>query len=819
MRKPHCTEQALLKRRDVIKGGAVVLASAFFPFSIEILNAGSAVAAPPAPSGTGEERILWNSCNVNCGSRCALRVHVKDGVITRVETDNTGDDRYGMQQLRACPRGRSMRQRIYAEQRIPYPLRRVGNRGEGKFERISWEEAFKEIGQRLRGTIDTYGNEAVYLNYGTGALGSTMGKSWPPAATPVARLMNLVGGYLNHYSDYSTCQITVGMPYLYGGSWVDGNSLSDMENSELAVFFGNNPSETRMSGCKAKTLQHARFTRNTRVIIIDPRYTDSMVSVGDEWIPIRPGTDAALSAALAYVMITEDLIDKPFLAKYAIGYDEESLPKGAPAGSSYKSYILGQGPDKTPKTPAWASRITGIPPARIEKLAREIAGARPCFICQGWGPQRTTNGENISRAIGMLAVLTGNVGIKGGNTGARENAGYKLPMATFPTLENPVKTELSCFNWYQAIDDYKQMTATTAGIRGRERLIAPIKFIWNYAGNCLTNQHGGINQLRPILEDETKVETIVCVDTQMTPSAMFADYVLPDVCHQESIDLMADSYAVGDQNYLMLSDKAIDPEWEQKPNWEIMRGLARRFGCEAAYTEGLDLEGWVRRLYAEARKNLPGMPAWDEFRRTGIYKYRMEGDSGIVMEDFRRDPDKHPLETPSGRIEIYSERLAEIARTWKLPEGRGQEIHPIPRYVPTDEMVQVDPKAKQYPLEAFGYHGPGRTHSTYHNVPWLREAHPDVVLMNPVDAQPRGLKTGMLVRVFNDRGALVLPVKVTPRIIPSLVAFPQGAWYRPDEKGLDRGGCFNVLTQLKPTPLAKANPSHTNLVQVEKFRG
>ena len=109
MRKPHCTEQALLKRRDVIKGGAVVLASAFFPFSIEILNAGSAVAAPPAPSGTGEERILWNSCNVNCGSRCALRVHVKDGVITRVETDNTGDDRYGMQQLRACPRGRSMR--------------------------------------------------------------------------------------------------------------------------------------------------------------------------------------------------------------------------------------------------------------------------------------------------------------------------------------------------------------------------------------------------------------------------------------------------------------------------------------------------------------------------------------------------------------------------------------------------------------------------------------------------------------------------------------------------------------------------------------
>lgn len=289
----------VLKRRDVIKGGTAVLASAFFPFSIQIFNAGEALAEPSVPAGTGEGKILWNSCNVNCGSRCALRVHVRDGVITQIETDNTGDDQYGLQQLRACPRGRSMRQRVYAEERIPYPLRRIGKRGEGKFERISWDEAFAEIGKRLRGAIDTYGNESVYLNYGTGALGSTMGKSWPPAQTAVARLMNLVGGYLNHYSDYSTCQITVGMPYLYGGGWVDGNSLSDMENSELAVFFGNNPSETRMSGCKAKTLQHARFTRNTRVIVIDPRYSDTVVSVGDEWIPIRPGTDAALSAALA----------------------------------------------------------------------------------------------------------------------------------------------------------------------------------------------------------------------------------------------------------------------------------------------------------------------------------------------------------------------------------------------------------------------------------------------------------------------------------------------------------------------------------------
>ena len=135
----HC-----LTRRAMLKGGAVVLASSLFPFSIEIFNAGpgdEALAAPGtgASTGRGEEKILWNSCNVNCGSRCALRLRVRDGKIVQVETDNTGDDAYGRQQLRACPRGRSMRQRVYAKERIPYPMRRVGKRGEGKFERITWD--------------------------------------------------------------------------------------------------------------------------------------------------------------------------------------------------------------------------------------------------------------------------------------------------------------------------------------------------------------------------------------------------------------------------------------------------------------------------------------------------------------------------------------------------------------------------------------------------------------------------------------------------------------------------------------------------------
>ncbi len=803
--------QKKITRRDVIKGGSCVLASLALPFNIEVINAHAEdIIKMPEPDGSGE-KILWNSCNVNCGSRCALRVHVKDGIITQIETDNTGDDSYGLQQLRACPRGRSMRQRIYAKERIPYPMRRVGKRGEGKFERISWEEAYDEVGKRLQNAIDKYGNESVYLNYGTGALGSTMGRSWPPAQTPIARLMNLKGGYLNHYSDYSTCQITVGMPYLFGGGWVDGNSLSDIENSKLAVFFGNNPSETRMAGVKCKTLQHARFTNNTRTIVIDPRYTDTVVSSGDEWIPIRPGTDTALSAALAYVMIKEDLIDKEFIEKYTIGYDEDTLPEGAEPNSSYKSYIMGLGADKTPKTPQWAAEITGIPPLRIEQLAREIAQAKPCYISQGWGPQRSVNGENISRAIGMLAVLTGNVGIAGGNTGARETSGYSVNMERFPTFTNPIATTISCFNWYQAIDDYTKMTAETAGVRGRDKLVTPIKFIWNYGSNCLTNQHGGINQMNEILGDDTKCETIVVIDTTLTPSARYADILLPSCSNLEENDWSV----AGDSNigYVIFDNKCIEPLGEARSIYDICAEIADRVGVKQEFTEGRTQYEWLEHLYELSRKAEPGLPpTLEEAFKLGVYKKHFP-QNHIAYEDFRKDPVANPLATPSGKIEIYSSTLAQMAKDWKLEEG--QRITAVAEHI-EDPEGHNSPLRATYPLQLIGHHYKQRTHSTYGNCPWLQEVAPQELWINPLDAKARGIEHNEKVKVYNDRGVTYVNAKVTPRIIPGVVSLPEGAWHTPDEKGEDQNGCVNVLTKLQPTALAKGNPHHTNLVQVEK---
>lgn len=807
---PEAILAAEVSRRALVKNTALCgLAAASgalsLPFSHQVFAAEKA-------AGSSPEKVVWSACTVNCGSRCPLRMHVVDGEIKYVETDNTGDDDYeGLHQVRACLRGRSMRRRVYNPDRLKYPMKRVGKRGEGKFERISWEEAFDTLASNLQRLIKEYGNESIYLNYGTGTLGGTITRSWPPGNTLIARLMNCCGGYLNHYGDYSTAQIAEGLNYTYGG-WADGNSPSDIENSELVVLFGNNPGETRMSGGGVTYyLEQARERSQARMIIIDPRYTDTGAGREDEWIPIRPGTDAALVSALAWVMIKEDLVDRAFLDAYCIGYDEKTLPAGAPANGHYKAYILGQGADSTAKTPEWAAAITGIPAARIIRLAREIAGAKTACISQGWGPQRHANGELASRAIAMLAILTGNVGIAGGNTGAREGS-YELPFVRMPTLENPVATSISMFMWTDAIERGPEMTRIRDGVRGKEKLDVPIKMIWNYASNCLINQHSQINRTHDILQDDTKCELIVVIDNHMTSSAKYADLLLPDCTASEQMDFALDA-SCGNMAYVIFADQAIKPRFECKNIYDITSELAKRMGVEQRFTEGRTQEGWLRHLYEQSREAIPALPSFEEFRKQGIFKQRDPEGHHIAYKAFRENPAANPLTTPSGKIEIYSAQLAEIAKTWTLE--KDDVIDPLPVYSPGFEHI-TDPLAKKYPLQLTGFHYKERAHSTYGNVDVLKAACRQEMWINPLDARERDIKNGDAIRIFNDRGEVHIAAKVTPRILPGVVALGEGAWYDPDKQRIDRAGCINVLTTQRPSPLAKGNPSHTNLVQVEK---
>ncbi len=650
-----------ISRRTLVKStaiGSLALAAGGIALPFGLKSAAAAVQTAIQPA---EDKVVWGACSVNCGSRCALRLHVRDDEVYWVETDNTGEDVYGNHQVRACLRGRSIRRRINHPDRLNYPMKRVGKRGEGKFERITWEEALDTIAASLKSVVEKYGNEAVYINYSSGIVGGNITRS-SPYASLVARLMNCYGGFLSHYGTYSTAQIACAMPYTYGSN--DGNSTSDIENTKLVVMFGNNPAETRMSGGGITYyLEQARERSNARMIVIDPRYTDTAAGREDEWIPIRPGTDAALVAGIAWVLINENLVDQPFLDKYCVGYDEKTLPEGAPVNGHYKAYILGQGDDETAKTPEWASRITGISADRIIKLAREIGSAKPAYICQGWGPQRQANGEQTSRAIAMLPILTGNVGINGGNSGAREST-YTITIERMPLPENPVKTQISCFSWTDAIVRGPEMTALRDGVRGKDKLDVPIKFIWNYAGNTIINQHSDINKTHDILQDESKCETIVVIDNFMTSSAKYADIVLPDLMTVEQEDIIPNDYA-GNMGYLIFLQPVTAPKFERKPIYWIMSEVAKRLGPDVyqKFTEGRTQEQWLRYLYAKMVAKDPLLPSYDALKKMGIYKRKDPNGHFVAYKKFHDDPDANPLKTPSGKIEIYSSKLADIAAT------------------------------------------------------------------------------------------------------------------------------------------------------------
>ena len=763
-----------------------------------------------------EEKQVMNACLVNCGSRCPLKCHVVDGVIrwiSQEDNDGTGDDTFGDHQVRACLRGRMQRHRIYNPDRLKYPMKRVGKRGEGKFERITWDEAIAIVGDQLKYTIETYGNEAIYYHYGSGSTGYNFA-----GRSSCHRFLNVLGGYLDYYNTYSNAQIRFALPFTYGDGYVDQRSLTtEISNARLCVFFGYNPSELRMSGGgESYQINERCRLGNVRTLYVDPRYSDSMLGKEDEWIPIHPGTDAALVNAIAYVLITEDLVDRAFLDTYCVGYDEKTLPASAPWNGSYKAYILGEGPDSLAKTPDWAAQITGIPAGRIVKLAREIGMTKPAYIAQGWSAQRQANGEQAARAIAMLPILTGNIGLPGTNLGD-DPGNYQYPVPEMPMPANKVKAKIPVFLWTDAIVRGREMTALTDGIRGAERLNQPIKFLWNYSGNTLLNQHSDIPRTHAILQDESLCEFILVIDNDMTPSAQYADVLLPDITNFEGSDIISNGRGIGEMGGPIFLSPAIAPMYECKSAWDICTLLARHLGVEDDYTEGKSFEAWLREAYAQMRKRDPELPDLETARRMGMVKRKAPEEARVGLAKFREDPAANPLKTPSGKIEIYSERLAEIAAAWQLPEGDA--ITPLPQYAATWEGFEDAETRNEFPLQLFGRHPKGRTHSTFHNVDLLRQAVTDAVWINPIDAEARGIKDGDLVRVRSKRGETSLPAKVTPRIMPGVASMEQGAWYKPDANGIDTAGSINVLTSLRPSPLAKGNPQHTNLVQIEKAEG
>ena len=724
------------------------------------------------------EKVIITTCASHCGGTCVLQVHVKDGVIARIETDDGKEP-----QQRACLKGRAYRQRVYAPDRLKFPMKRVGTRGEGNFERITWDEALDTAARELSRVKDTYGPASTLYLWGGGDIAQVHN------ARHIHKLLCRIGGYTKFWGVPSFQGGVYAVQATYG-TWRAGGSRDDLLNSRLIILWGWNPANTVGGTNTSWYLAQAREA-GARVVAVDPRYTDTAAILADQWIPIRPGTDAAMLVAMAYTMIKENLQDQAFLDRYTAGFEQ------------FRDYVLGV-EDGEAKTPAWAEKITGVPVAVIENLAREYAATKPAALMAGIAPGRTAYGEQYHRAAATLAAMTGNVGVHGGSAGGRcwEGSGWypfkmRYGLAFRPEdgvnpvaggIDNRAESDISTsyVPWgvhYLDVPDLI-MDGKAGGYSADIRLAVVLNT--NYL-----NQFPNINKIVPALN---KLEFIVVFEQFMTPMARFADILLPTATFMERNDI---HFGVGTPFYGFVN-KVIEPVGECKSHLEIARELAAHLDIADFGDETED--ELLRQEVAESE-----VPDYEAFKKEGIY--RIETDAPYIpFKKQIEDPASNPFPTPSGKIELYSQQLADLD---------DPEVPPVAKYIETWES-RNDALAVKYPLQLITSHFKRRALTQFDTIPWLRELEAQALLINRADAEVRGIGPGDMARVFNDRGEVIIPARVTERILPGVVEIPHGAWYAPDDKGRDRGGNPNVLGRDKASP-GGAFPYNTALVQVERL--
>ncbi|MBI2869362.1 MAG: molybdopterin-dependent oxidoreductase [Chloroflexi bacterium] len=723
------------------------------------------------------ERIVTTSCGHDCGGRCLLRVHLRDGEIIRIETDNEEEP-----QLRACLRGRAYRQRVYDPGRLKYPMRRVGARGEGRFERISWDEALDTVAGEMVRVRDTHGYASILYLGGGGYHGALhFGRA-------AERLLVRFGGFTRPWGDAGFHGVMFASMATYG-TMTTGNAREDLLNSRLVIMWAWNPAVTIWDANTALTLARVR-EKGIRIVSVDPLLTESTAAFASEWVPIRPGTDTAMLIAMAYVIMERGLQDQAFLDRYTVGFER------------FRDYVTGA-EDGVPKTPAWAEAITGVPRATIERLAVEYAASRPAALVPGWAPGRNLMGDQFNRAASTLAAMTGNVGKVGGYAGgfmryfhSRELAlprapGNPLEKGTPPRptslyklrgADHPTSARIHCTKIYDAI-----LQGKAAGYPCQPKLA------YIEASDWLT-AHPNVNKG---IEAFKKLEFIVVHEQRLTPTARFADILLPVNSSMEREDVVAPWLSAP---YYVYMHKTIDSLHESKADREICAELAPRLGI-SDYREGRTDAGWLE----EIAKRVGDIPDFKKFREKGSAKIKPARPL-VAFKEQIEDPAGHPFPTLSGKIEIYSEHIAEM---------KHPGVPPVAKYLPSAESPG-SPLSRKYPLQMCSVHPKHGIHASTENLPWLSEVEPRRLWINSQDAQAHGIADGDRVMVFNDRGKALMKAWITERIMPGVVNIAEGGWFDIDEQGVDRGGCANTLIPDEPSP-AGAWSAVSPLVQVIKI--
>lgn len=804
----HLQASLNLNRRDFLKtslGAAGVASLGGLGFSA-IPNEAQAFAYEPYLRDDQLETVV-TSCAHNCGSRHMLVAHKKGDVIVRLSTDDgryqqngvVGKDTFEEPQLRACLRGRSYRSRLYSAERLLYPMIRVGARGEGKFKRASWDEALGMVAYQMQELKQKYGPTALLDQSYAGASYGVLHKS-DQIEGLLGRFLGMFGCRTNSWS-VPSYQATTFSSRMTFGTIEDGNEDDVFAHSKLIIMWGWNPAYTFHGG---NTFYYMRMAkqRGCRFVVIDPLYTDSASVYDAWWIPIRPNTDAAMMAGMAYYIFANGLQDQGFINRFVQGMDRGTMPNWAQGQESFKDYIMGWS-DGVPKTPEWAAQICGVSAQDIAKLAHLYATTKPAALKASWSPGRNAYGEQYNRMAAALQAMTGNIGVLGGCAEGVGKAWHAEGIAyPYDEFANVWFASIKSDRWAHCVLNYPNVKREEIGLWPRQDeldgVIPNIRGLF-WQGSDWFNQLTNINKEISAIK---KLDMVVCMDSTITPSGIWADVLLPIATHFERHDVALPWYK---GHYYIHRPKVIQPLGESKTDFQVFTELGYRLGFGERYNpkatrdyflndDAVDevylREWWEHKVMPHQGVTMP----WDDFKRHGVYKFKLPRPHVAFQDNVEKGV---PWATPSGRIEILSTTLAQITDWTKTQYG--YYIPAIPKWIEPWESLN-HPLTQKYPFHLISPHPRWRTHSIFHNIPWLRETFAQEITINASDAKRLGIQTGDTIEVWNDRGGIVLPAYVTELCMPGVVVVYEGAWMDLDENGWDLGGNPDFLTNDEPSP-------------------
>ncbi len=706
---------------------------------------------------TSETNVVMGACPQDCPDTCAFLYHVEDGRLVEVAPNAE----HPMTRGNLCVKLKNYAEHHYNPDRLLYPMKRVGPKGSGQFERISWDQALSTIKSKWDEIADKYGTEAIMPHVYLGNQGTLNGLTSGDA------FFNRLGATV---AEKTYCESTSSTAWFMTVGPTGGLDVESLAYSKYIIVWAMNMMSTNLHAwpfiLEAKK-------NGAKIVVIDPVRTRT-AKKADWHIRIRPGTDAALALGMMNVIIADDLVDHDYVEKYTLGYED------------MKARAAEYPPEKV-------SEITGIPADDIRRLAREYATTQPSAIRQGVALERSPGGGQAIRAITCLPALVGAWRHVGGGT-------VEMPIWEFPFNFDKICRP----DWIKPGPRVVNELDLGAALTGELDLDPPIKSLFVYNSNPVSQAPEQAKLIKGLERDDlfTVVSELFITDT-----ARYADLVLPATMQAEQFDLMV----TWGHLYMMLNQPAIEPPGETVPNVQLFRRLAKTMGFEDDYWTMTEDE-MLLEFYDWKAPQLQGITL-DLLKERGFMRLNVG------------DPDKRAphaegnFKTESGKCEFRSVAAAKhgnfVVPVWRsMYEDKqpGQPVDPLPVHIPPLESPGTNPElAAKYPLNIVSPKPHAFLNTQYANEAVQRQRQGEqYILIHPDDAGPRKIESGNYVRVFNDLGAFEGRADVSEDVMPGLVLANVGFWPSHNRSGTS----VNAITARRHSCFGGAGTYSDNLVEV-----